>query len=623
MPPQVHEVYVDGNPYSGSLTGLAASADDLVRSVWACSRHADHLPWQILRFDYHAVMQTDDAIVHATIVQRGGLGWLDAAKAKRCTLTHAPGMNLDPDYLWVGAVVEKTMSDDDGGQARAYKVMPRDEFADIYTSQGNTNGQQMYAPQYGELLVECDEQFFANMGGCASENVGGPYYNARLIYGERVQGFAFFENKFDVPHVAIARCEFSSNQPCALEFHFLVDSEWELDTPVPYPYTLRQPSESPNGGHHLVEFVGGELREKCNRATATGCTLAMAFKIPPGIGSLAHDSSLRAIPHQYFHLGFIGTTTEHLNQTRKRKADPEDRIFLMRAPILQSQRPTVTRNWIQARVLGSDLFEPGVLMRFENEDGSVQPAVAENPDDDSEWDGEMMDELSYDMSYDERSTIIAEGNAAEDGDDGRRRSRRRQLSQDVGGSTGLRSALGDLRGSDAAHLLFGGGSGGRTGGKMRGGGGTPPHALREGRRLSDEDDGCFQASTNLMEPYVWKPFLKNKGLPNEKDGFVTTPCLPLWPAPPLLLCGSITAHVIITLNIAGEICLAKKSLSVSLIPAVTVKVLAAIYVDLLVVRGGLTVNANLLTLQVWLKALPPWTPLCTPPWTLPSLGAPL
>lgn len=579
----VHEIYVNGDPYSGSITGLAASADDQVKSVWACSQHDDHLPWQILRFDYDAVMDTNAAIVHATI-QRDGLGWLSGAK--RCTLTHAPGMNLDPDYLWVGSVVEQTPSStngyhysDDGhesdngaGEARAYKVWPRDEYADIYTQQvggglGDGSGSDsLHATPYGELLLECNDADYAH-GGCATEFVGGPYYGARLLYGERVQGFAFFENKFDVPHVAIARCGFGSSQPCSLEMHFLVDSEWELDTPVPYPNTLKQPTHNlddsfwgDENGAHRMDYVDGEMKEKCSREFRTshgGCTLSTALKIPPGIGSLAHDSSMRAIPHQYFHVGFIGTTTEYLNETRKHKADPEDRIFLMRAPILQNQRPTVTRNWIQCRILGFDLFEPGVLIRFKNADGSDQPPVAQDPDEgtEMEWD------------YDRR--------------DRQRRLSSRSSSRAV--DAGLRSALGDSRGGDAA-LLFGGV--GKRGLSTR----------RRRLSLGEEDAGCFQASKQLMEAYVWKPFLHVQE--QFYDGFFTDPCIPVWAAPPVTLCGAITAHAVVTLNLAGEVCLASKSIKVSLIPAVTIKVIAAVYLNLRIISAGLDAAADLLTLQL-------------------------
>ena len=85
-----------------------------------------------------------------------------------------------------------------------------------------------------------------------------------------------------------------------------------------------------------------------------GDDLAMATKIPAGIGALAHDSGVRAIPHQYFHASYIGATREYINVTQSVGAEPEDRVFLIRAPILQTEY-NKTRDNIYFMVAGDEL----------------------------------------------------------------------------------------------------------------------------------------------------------------------------------------------------------------------------------------------------------------------------
>ena len=69
-----------------------------------------------------------------------------------------------------------------------------------------------------------------------------------LTYGADVMGFAFFENKFDVPHVALARCSATLprstlTQPCALEFHFLGDARvFIVGKQVPIPSLTLAPA---------------------------------------------------------------------------------------------------------------------------------------------------------------------------------------------------------------------------------------------------------------------------------------------------------------------------------------------------------------------------------------------
>ena len=66
----------------------------------------------------------------------------------------------------------------------------------------------------------------------------------------------------------------------------------------------------------------------------------MTFPIPTGLASLAHDSAIDAWPTQgqMFTVASLGMTGEHAAATRRTPtADPEDRIFTFRTPILVTQ----------------------------------------------------------------------------------------------------------------------------------------------------------------------------------------------------------------------------------------------------------------------------------------------
>ena len=66
-------------------------------------------------------------------------------------------------------------------------------------------------------------------------------------------------------------------------------------------------------------------------------TIQMTFPIPSGSACLAHDISVDAWPTQgqMFTLANLGMTGEHSDVTRRAPtADPEDRVFTFRTPIL-------------------------------------------------------------------------------------------------------------------------------------------------------------------------------------------------------------------------------------------------------------------------------------------------
>jgi hypothetical protein len=184
-----------------------------------------------------------------------------------------------------------------------------------------------------------------------------------------------------MPHVALARCTFNQSAACALEFHFIKDRFAAGDSGTGSmseggamnSITVIQP---PEGGTdkdcHAPLPAGAKVPKDDGKKEKSDCTLQMATRIPPGIGSLAHDSSLRANPHKYFFATYLGVTPEHVAETEKAGVSPEDRSFLIRAPILQTQKPLITKNWVQVRVVGFDLFEPGPLLPIDI-DGDGEP----------------------------------------------------------------------------------------------------------------------------------------------------------------------------------------------------------------------------------------------------------
>jgi hypothetical protein len=130
------------------------------------------------------------------------------------------------------------------------------------------------------------------------------YSRSVMVYGPHVSAFAFLTDILDDDYVAVARCDnYNRNHgSCVLEFFS-----------VPH---LRR------GMLDLATIGGPQL----------------ALRIPSGIGSLVHDTSL-GLPSTaggYFHASFIGTTPENVESTEAQGGDPEDRVFVFRTPILRT-----------------------------------------------------------------------------------------------------------------------------------------------------------------------------------------------------------------------------------------------------------------------------------------------
>lgn len=90
-------------------------------------------------------------------------------------------------------------------------------------------------------------------------------------------------------------------------------------------------------------------------------TLVRTMKVPAGLLSLAHDSSVGALPHNLFHLAFgYGTRENRLGSTRLTDGyREENRIFLLRHPILQTvtdPKLMQTEDVLDASILGISIF---------------------------------------------------------------------------------------------------------------------------------------------------------------------------------------------------------------------------------------------------------------------------
>ena len=84
-----------------------------------------------------------------------------------------------------------------------------------------------------------------------------------------------------------------------------------------------------DSGERIDDMPGGEDEDKTS--------LAFALPIPDGIGSLAHDSGIKANPGRFFTAAWIGLTADNIQDTQRKSGPPEDRAFVFRQPILQTK----------------------------------------------------------------------------------------------------------------------------------------------------------------------------------------------------------------------------------------------------------------------------------------------
>ena len=102
------------------------------------------------------------------------------------------------------------------------------------------------------------------------------------------------------------------------------------------------------------------------------------------------------------------------------------------------------------------------------------------------------------------------------------------------------------------------------------------------KKLGPKDEGCITAAKPLMPPFTWKPFMDKQKM--GQDGFQF--CIPLWPVPRIRICGAITANVELKVNIGGKICIASRKLGVTLVPSASLVVIASVFIDIIIARGG-------------------------------------
>ena len=610
-------------------TGGTGTTDDLVSAPTACRRrrrlrsndddddeqeadaHSDlHCPaeteWEVLRFDLSEVDAEGEAPVKA--IDRQPLHWLRAQGASRCLLAYMPSKFLEGDSLWVGASVATNAggkptrdkgegkpkgaaadeSDGDGGNDNGVdesggdgsdgnggedggeddgKDNAKKDTANSLTvdPRGQARQYELLNPPFSDGKIKVGTLPDLGLEGISVEGIVGS--KNTLTFGGDVQGFAFFDNKFGKPHIAVARCSFTLPTQCAIEFHFLrgkcETSNAELTTEVQQPFKYCS-HIIPQYPMTLYGPAGPTLgQELCDTESESGCTLQMAIKIPAGIGSLSHDSSVGALPHQYFHASYIGATREHFDQTQKLGREPEDRIFLLTAPILQSQPTTVTKNWVALTFLGDDLITPQPLFKFKDKDGEEEEATegdTSSPDDSRV--GRRLQHLER-----QRRSLHGRGHTNE-----------RVLSRQ------LRRVL--------------------SGRQLQ------PSNNRRAPAVYAQCD--LSVKKKLMEPYIWKPLVKvnfGKLKPEGQDGFKF--CFPIIKVPiKLQVCVSITTHLRLSLDLLGQLCFADRKLVASLIPRATWILIASAWVELCIVwcgRGGLEAELELLTLQptpeVWLKLM--------------------
>ena len=128
------------------------------------------------------------------------------------------------------------------------------------------------------------------------------YHRRHMSYGKHVSAFTFLTDILGDDYVGLSRCDNynRNNAPCAMEF-FDVSS-----------------------GRSDTDIVGKSPGTK--------------IRTPAGIGSLMHDTNLGVSPYEggYFHMSFIGMTSENVGQTADFGADPEDRVFVVRTPFLST-----------------------------------------------------------------------------------------------------------------------------------------------------------------------------------------------------------------------------------------------------------------------------------------------
>ena len=362
---KVNEVRLPGNGthpgerYNGSFTAVACCWQHV---FFACGR-SDGGNWMVMRFRADHIIDglgSPDAPTRGEVTMTGkqDVLWLsESMAAEKCTLALQPdemgrrsAMSTSKPRLYVGATSilphasarGYVIEDSDTmliATVTSYGAWATDCFDDLATaSSSNKIGGWVDAAKCGQLI------------GLEAGILESIAIVTHLFYGPYVQTFAFFDNKLDKNHVALVRCKSQTAGPCWMEFHVHPvggnsdDLRTQPNSPAAEPGVLEGLADGlPAGVRAEIEKPFYLLVPCPNFLGSTffgGCTLKTAMRVPAGLASLVHDSEQSALPAQYFTAAFTGQTRERVHASEVAgDTDREDRIFLLRQPILQTTRP--------------------------------------------------------------------------------------------------------------------------------------------------------------------------------------------------------------------------------------------------------------------------------------------
>jgi hypothetical protein len=144
-----------------------------------------------------------------------------------------------------------------------------------------------------------------------------------LRYGNYVRGLSFF-TQIGVDYAVISVCAYTASYRCRIEFH-------------------RLPRKS------TVTFDGSSVSQMV-LGSSSSSTLQLSIPTPMGLAGLAFDQQY------YFLVMYTGMTLTNFDNCTRASRDREDRFFLMRPPILRSQKPTISKNSVHIRVAQQNIL---------------------------------------------------------------------------------------------------------------------------------------------------------------------------------------------------------------------------------------------------------------------------
>ena len=312
-----------------------------------------------------------------------------------------------------------------------------------------------------------------------------------------------------------------------------------LSKPNPPPHTKKQADPFQIEGDEVPPDFG---------------TLTTAMKVPHGITSLGFDTSISVWPGRHFSAAFIGATPAMADASTASGADPEDRIFVFRQPIVS----TTTRKTADNVEVTLNLPTKGVQQLV----GPLQ--ILPNEPIQAAQLGELSEELSSSYSATAAPAVAPPAPPVENVWDP-------DTSTWSDMDSAPRDDYGNVLDPDGrfADYDYGGSPERRRASQ------EPPlksqneygYGNTEGRRASEEpQNGCIIFDRALMDGFVYLPF---------GDGVSFKFML----HPLLTIGGSIGASATFALDLKGEICLEKLSLTLAPVPSVRLRLIATIFLQ--------------------------------------------